>query len=82
MFLLHPLMFLDEKLNEHLKYIANKVNKSIGLLCKLEKLLSRRSLVTIYKSFIGSHLEYGDVNFDEAYNKYFHEYLLFTIILC
>ena len=30
-------MFLDNKLNfsEHLKYITNKVNKSIGLLRKL-----------------------------------------------
>ena len=33
----HLGMFLDYKLNfgEHLKYIANKVNKSIALLCKL-----------------------------------------------
>ena len=70
-------MFLDDKLNfgENLKYIANKVNKSIGLLRKLQNLLPRRSLVTIYKSFIRPHIDYGDVIFDQAYNKSFHEKL-------
>ena len=35
----HLGMCLDNELNfgEHLKYIANKINKSIGLLRKLEK---------------------------------------------
>ena len=45
----HLGMFLDNKLNfgEHLKYITNKVNKSIGLLRKLQMILWVRSLVTI-----------------------------------
>ena len=45
----HLGMFLDNKLNfgEHLKYITNKVNKSIGLLRKLQMILWGRSLVTI-----------------------------------
>ena len=70
-------MFLDNKLNfgEHLKYITNKVNKSIVLLCKLQMILPRRSLVTIYKSFIRPHLDYGDIIFDQAFNKSFHDNL-------
>ena len=70
-------MLLDDKLNfgEHLKYIADKVNKSIELLCKLQNLLPRRSLVTIYKSFIRPHIDYRDVIFDQTYNKSFHEKL-------
>ena len=70
-------MFLDDKLNfgEHLKYIANKVNKSIGLLSKLQNLLPRRSLVTTHKSFIRAHIDYEGVIFDQAYNKSFHEKL-------
>ena len=70
-------LFLDEKLDfgEHLRYIANKVNTSIGLLHKLQKCLARRSLATIYKSFTTPHLDYGDVIFDQAYNKSFHENL-------
>ena len=73
----HLGMFLDNKLNfgEHLKYITNKVNKSIGLLRKLQMILPRRSLVTIYKSFIRPHLDYGDIIFDQAFNKSFHDNL-------
>ena len=42
----HLSVFLDDKLNfgEHLKYITNKVNKSIGLLCKLQLILPRQSV--------------------------------------
>ena len=50
-------------------------NKSTGLLRKLQKYLPRQSLVTTYKSFIRSHLDYGDVMFDQAYNKSFHKSL-------
>ena len=66
-------MFLGDKLNfgENLNYIADKVNKSTALLRKLQKLLPRRSLVTIYKSFISPHIDYGD----QAYNKSFYEIL-------
>ena len=73
----HLGMFLDNKLNfgEHLKYITNKVNKSIVLLFKLQMILPRRSLVTIYKSFIRPHLDYGDIIFDQAFNKSFHDNL-------
>ena len=68
-------MVLDEKLNfsEHFRYITNKVNASIGLPHKFEKCLPRQSLVTIYKSFIRPHLDYGNFIFDRAYNKSFHE---------
>ena len=71
----HLGMFLDNKLNfgEHLKYITNKVNKSIVLLFKLQMILPRRSLVTIYKSFIRPHLEYGDIIFDQAFDNSFHD---------
>ena len=70
-------MFLDNKLNfcEHLKYITNKVNKSIGLLRKLQMILPSWSLVTIYKSFIRLHLDYGHIIFDQAFNKSFHDNL-------
>ena len=38
-------------------------------------ILSRRSLVTIYESFIRSHLDYGDIIFDQAFNKSLHDNL-------
>ena len=73
----HLGMFLDNKLNfgDYLKYITNKVNKSIGLLRKLQMILRRRSLVTIYKSFIRSHLDYVDIIFDQVFKKSFHDKL-------
>ena len=64
----HLGMLLDTKLDfqEHLKSIFNKVNKAIGLLRKLHNTLSRLPLLSIYKSFIRPHVDYGDVIYDQA----------------
>ena len=53
---------LDVKLtfDKHLNNL-NKVNKTIGLLRKLQNLLSRSTLITIYKAFVRPHLDYGDI---------------------
>ena len=47
------------------------LNKTIGLLRKLQTTLARKSLVTIFKSSIRSHLDYGDVVYDRASNQSF-----------
>ena len=56
-------MFLDSKLNfkERIQNVLNKVIKTIVLLRKLQKTLPKPSLITIYKSFIRPHLDYGDI---------------------
>ena len=58
----HIGMYLNTKLNfqEHLNNVLSKVNKTIGLLRKLQTFLPRQSLVTVYKAFIRPHLDYGD----------------------
>ena len=63
-------MFLDIKLNfsEHLKTILQKTNKTIGLL-----LLPRSPLITIFKSFIRPHLDYGDIIYDQTFNISFQQ---------
>ena len=68
-------MFLDFKLNfqEHFEKMFNKVNETIGILRKLQNTLPRSSLLTIYKSFIRLHLDYGDIFYDQAYNAYFQQ---------
>ena len=68
---------LDVKLtfDEQLNNVLNKVNKAIGLLRKLQNLLSRSTLITIYKAFVRPHLDYGDILFDQTYNSSFHEKL-------
>ena len=45
----------------------------MGLLCKLHNTLPRLPLLTIYKSFIRPHLDYGDVIYDQAYTASFHQ---------
>ena len=67
-------MLLDVKLDfqGHLKNINSEVNKTIGLLRKLHNTLPRLPLLTIYKSFIKPHLDYGDVIYDQAYTTSFH----------
>ena len=73
----HLGLILDSKLNfqEHLQNILNKVNKTIGLLRKLQNILPREPLLTIYKSFVRPHLDYGDVIYDQRYNNSFHQKL-------
>ena len=58
-----------------LEQLHLKLVKSIGLLWKLNNRLPRSSLITIYKSFVRPHLDYGDVIFDKAYNNSFQQRL-------
>ena len=73
----HLGMLLDDKLSyqHHLKFVLRKVEKTIGLLCKFQHILRRQSLITIYNSFIWSHLDYGDIVYDQAFNESFHKNL-------
>ena len=73
----HLGMILDSNLSyeHHIKSILNKVNKTIGLLRKFQLILPRHSLITIYKTFIRPHLDYGDVIYDRTFNKSFHQRL-------
>ena len=71
----HLEMFLDSKLDfkEHIQNVFNKVSKTIELQRKLQKILPRPPLITIYKSFIRFYLGYGDIIYDQAYNVSFHQ---------
>ena len=73
----HLGLILDTSLtfDEHIRAIISKVSKSIGLLRKLNNRLPRSFLITIYKSFVRPHLDYGGVMFDKAYNNSFQQRL-------
>ena len=60
-------MILGEKLNFefHLKEKYLKFNKCIGVIKKLQNILLRQALLTIYKSFVRLHLDYGDIIYDQ-----------------
>ena len=64
-------MFLDFKLSfsDHLETVFAKVNRGIAILCKLQTVLSREALLTIYKSFIRPHFDDGDVMYDQSYSR-------------
>ena len=66
-------MFLDSKLSfkEHVQNVVNKVSKTLGLLRKLQKILPRPPLITIYKSLIRPHLDYGDIIYKVLSIKYY-----------
>ena len=59
----HLGLILDEKLNfkDHLKEKMSKAYKGKDVLRKLQNIIPRNSLLTIYKSFICPHLDYGDI---------------------
>ena len=59
----HLGMLLNDKSSykHHLKFVLNKVKKTIGLLRKFQQILPRQPLVATYKSFIHPGLDYGDI---------------------
>ena len=48
------------------------VNKIIGIICKLQNVLPWSALLTICKSLIRLHLDYGDIIYYKAFNESFH----------
>ena len=70
-------IILDFKLTieNHLKMVTTKINKTIGLLHKLQNLSPRTALITVYKAFVRLHLDYGYILFDQAFDLPFHQKL-------
>ena len=70
-------LILDEKLNftQHIVNAISKVNKGISIIKKLRYSLPRKSLITIYKAFLRSLIDYGDIIYDQPQNDSFSEKL-------
>ena len=70
----HLGIILDTRLSfeKHLETVLCKINKTIGLIRKLQNLLPRSALVTLYKAFVRPHLDYGDILYDQAHNESLH----------
>ena len=66
---------LDNKLTfkKHVKDKLNKAYFDVGKTKRLCDILPRDSLLTIYKSFIRPHLDYGDVIYDKPNNDSFSD---------
>ena len=52
--------------------LPKKNSKAMVLLRKFQPILPWTSLLTIFKIFIRSRLEYADIIFEQAYNAAFH----------
>ena len=57
---------LNLNFNTHIDQKIKKCNKLIGLIKTLSVNLLRNGLLTIYKSFIRPHLDYGDILYDKC----------------
>ena len=57
-------VFLDENLSwkPHIKYVENRISKNIGLLFKARPFLNKKSLLSLYYSYIHSYINYGAVS--------------------
>ena len=69
----HLGLILDLKLdfNEHINNKISKCNKIIGVMKKLSSTLSRKTLLTIYKSFVRPNLDYADIIYDKPLKEAF-----------
>ena len=67
-------MILDSKLtfHDHLDIVFIKVRKTSGLLRKLNSILPKVVLVTIFKASVRPYPDYGDALHDQAFNSAFH----------
>ena len=73
----HLGIVLDSKLNfiAHVDQKIKKCNRIIGLIRRLSISLPRNVLLTIYKSFVRPHLDYGDILYDKPDNENFQNKL-------
>ena len=70
-------IILDSKLDYNID-VDNKIKKSykiIGIMKRLSVSVPRKALLSIYKSFITPHLNYGDLLYDKPENQNFQNKL-------
>ena len=66
-------LILDSKLdfNEHIDNKIKKCYKTIDIMKRLSLILSRKRLLTVYKSFVRPNLDYAHVIYDKPFNESF-----------
>ena len=53
-------VYIDTKLNwsSHINHVANKISKNIGVITRARKVLNKKTLITMYYTFIYPYLNY------------------------
>ena len=59
--------------DEHQRLALSEINKTIGLLCKLQCLIPTSAFLAICNTFVRPHLDYGDIKYEKVYNSFFHQ---------
>ena len=74
---MHLGVTLDLKLTfeGNLLNVFKTFNRTIGLMQRLQSVLPRTTLVSVYKALVRSHLDYGDIFYDQSFNNSFHHRL-------
>ena len=75
---LAPILFYHGLIRALLSLVKGEISKAMKGNCtikKLNNLLLRKSLITIYKSFVRAHLIYGDLIYDQPNNKCFCQHI-------
>ena len=64
-------IYIDQFLtwNEHIKIIANKLTKNIGIVRKISHLLSTKILTSLYNTLIDPYLSYGNIVWASNYES-------------
>ena len=70
-------LLLDKRLtiDRHVEKMILRTNKGVGLITRFRRYLPRNSLLTIYKTLVRPHLDYGDVVYDYPGNASFMQKL-------
>ena len=65
-------IIIDDQLKwlEHIQYIKNKLSKSVGILCEVQKYLDQQTLHNLYYTFVYPYLIYGVEIWGNACNVY------------
>ena len=73
----HLGVLFDEKLNfkQHIDSTILKINEGKSVIKKLRHSLPQKSLMIIYKAFLGPLIDYGDITYDQPQNESFCEKL-------
>ena len=64
-------LIIDEHLswNPHIQKVANKISRSLGILCRLKRPLSTPILRLLYNSLILPHLQYSILTWGFKHNR-------------
>ena len=60
--------FLD--FNDHIQHIKGKISRSIGILLKCRRVFDKKTLLTLYNSFLYPHLNYCISVWGNTYSSY------------